>query len=139
MEDFEIIEADFQQYYNLDVSEISFSRYARLLSQLPIESRYIQKYNSLKDWNWDKEIQSQILAKLDAVYCAFLNANRKKGKKPIKPQEQMMPEYVKKAKVDYLKRKQEAAILNEEEMAKMDAYWKRKNPNIKFLEVKNGD
>ncbi|MBR5495299.1 MAG: hypothetical protein IKV71_06705, partial [Psychrobacter sp.] len=69
MADFEIIEADFQQYYNIDVSTLGFQRYARLLINLPLEARFIKKYVPSKDWDFDKETQSRILMMLDVISC----------------------------------------------------------------------
>ena len=100
MADFEIIEADFQQFYNLDISTLGFRRYARLLLNLPADSRYIQKVSPFGNWNWDREVQSQILHILDILAVQYANAHRKKGSVALKIPEQIQPDYVKQAKND---------------------------------------
>ena len=133
MADFEIIEADFQQYYGLDVSLLGFRRYARLLLQLPPESRMVQKYSPFKDWNWDREVQSQILHAIDTFAAMFANANRKKGAKPIKAQEQPQPDYVKKAKKEVKEGKKEDNKSTQEELAE---FFSKKNNQVKSIEEK---
>lgn len=135
MADFEIIEADFQQYYNLDIASLGFQRYARLLSNLPIESRFVQKYLPSKDWDWDKEVQSRILQMLDIISCHLVNMRRKKGTKAIKPSEQFQPDYVKKAKNDI---KKEAKKVAKEEQKYLSALFEKKNNKVNKLEVPNG-
>ena len=115
MADFEIVEADFQQYYNLDVSTLGFQRYARLLINLPLESRFVQKYSPFKDWNWDKEVQSRILQMLDLISCHLVNMHRKKGTKAVKVGEQFQPDFVLEAKKALKNEKKEAAKEDQKE------------------------
>lgn len=131
MADFEIIEADFQQFYNLDVMSLGFQRYARLLVNLPMESRFIQKYSPFKDWDWDKEVQSRILQMLDLISCHLVNMNRKKGTKALKVSDQFQPDYVKEAKKDVKKQKKETAATNQEELASI---FEKRNSEVKELE-----
>ena len=131
MADFEIIEADFQQFYNLDVMSLGFQRYARLLVNLPMESRFIQKYSPFKDWDWDKEVQSRILQMLDLISCHLVNMNRKKGTKALKVSDQFQPDYVKEAKKDVKKQKKETAAANQEELASI---FEKRNSEVKELE-----
>lgn len=133
MADFEIVEADFQQFYHLDVSSLGFRRYARLLVNLPAESRMVQKWSAFKDWSWDKEVQSQILRMLDLISCNMVNMNRKKGTRPLKVGEQFQPDYVKQAKKDAKKQKREESAVTQEELA--DIFEKR-NSKVKKLEEK---
>lgn len=131
MADFEIIEADFQQYYNLDVLSLGFQRFARLLINLPIESRFVQKYSPFKDWNWDKEVQSRILQMLDLISCHLYNMHRKKGTKPLKVGEQFQPDYVKDAKKDLKNDKKEKAKDDGIELAKI---FEARNNKVNKLE-----
>lgn len=133
MADFEIIEADFQQYYNLDVSRLGFRRYARLLLNLPVDSRFISDKVDSKDWNWDKEVQSRILYTLDAISCQISNMNRKKGTKPRKPSDQFQPDYVTEAK----KKIQGKGKLTKEEKEDLEAFFSRRNNKINNLERNN--
>ena len=131
MADYEIIEADFQQYYNLDIASLKFRRYARLLVNLPIESRFVQKYLPSKDWDWDKEVQSRILQTLDIISCHLANMHRKKGTKAIKPSEQFQPDYVKEAKNMAKENKRETAKTDQEDLA---AIFEARNNNINRLD-----
>ena len=136
-EEFDLVEADFQQYYGLDVEEVDFWRYTRLLFQLPAESRFIRAHNPIKDWTWDKEIQSQILHRLDVISCQLANMFRKKGKKPAKPGKQLQPEYVAKAKEQLQEEKKAKTRLSEEETAEVEEFWQARNPNVKFYKGEN--
>lgn len=131
MADYEIIEADFQQYYNIDVATLGFCRYARLLVNLPMESRFIQKYSPFKDWDWDKEVQSRILQMLDLISCHLVNMNRKKGTKALKVQEQFQPDYVKDAKKQLKSGKKESNKEAQEDLAEI---FESRNNNVKKLE-----
>lgn len=133
MADFEIIEADFQQYYHLDVSSLGFRRYARLLTNLPAESRCVNKWSPFKDWGWDREVQSQILRMLDLISCHIVNMNRKKGTKPLKVSDQFQPDYVKEAKEDVKKKKRVESAVQQEELAEI---FEKRNKNVKKLEEK---
>lgn len=131
MADFEIIEADFQQYYHLDIATLGFQRYARLLMNLPMESRFIQKYSPFKDWNWDKEVQSRILQMLEIIFCSVANMHRKKGTKPLRPGEQFQPDYVKNAKKSTKKEAKEFAREEGEALAEI---FEKKNNKVTKLE-----
>lgn len=136
MADFEIIEADFQQFYNIDVSGLGFQRYARLLINLPAESRFIQKYSPFKDWNWEKEIQSQILRSIDAIATIYANVHRKKGTPAIKPPDQVQPDYVVKAKKDAKVKKKKDNQLAQESLIKE---FESRNKNTKQIgDIING-
>ena len=128
--DYEIIEADFQQYYNIDIATLKFCRYARLLVNLPMESRFFRQYVESKDWNWDKEVQSRILLMLDIISCQISNMGKKKGAKPRKPDEQFQPSYVKEAKKHAERKKKEA---NLEEMEDLRAIFSEKNRGVRQL------
>ena len=130
MADFEIIEADFQQFYNLDVGKLKFQRYARLLINLPRESRFIQKYLDFKDWTWEKEVQSQILRAIEAFTAVYVNSNRKKGTKKAKVPDLMEPDYVKQAKKNFEKRKKENLADEKEHLRRI---FEEKNPEAKYI------
>lgn len=141
MVEFEVVEADFQQFYNLDLEKAlarGFRRCARLLINLPMESRFIMSKLDSKDWNWNKEVQSRILYSLEIISCQLTNMFRKKGKKKVKPGEQFQPDYVKKAKENAVRAKNMKRKITKEEMENIKAFWKRRNPNVKVFEVKNG-
>lgn len=119
MADFEIIEADFQQYYGLDVISVKFRRFARLLLNLPVTSRFIQKYTPSKDWDFDKETRSRILMELDIISCQISNLFKKKGAKARKPDKQFQPKYVEQAKKDAEKEKKAENMAIQDNLAEI--------------------
>jgi hypothetical protein len=141
VEDFGLVEADFQQYYHLNLNSqyrtmvaegIGFLRYARLFENLPAISRIMVKYNPSGSWSWENEAQSRILMKISEVADTLYNTNRKKGAKPAKPDKQFQPEYVEKAKKDYLKwqKKQQN---DKEDSEAMKLFWQSRNPEVKVV------
>jgi len=131
--DFEIIEADFQQFYTLDVTTIGFRRYARLLVNLPPESRFVQKCSPFKDWSWDKEVQTQILHAIDMFSAMYANAHRKKGSQPIKAPEVVQPDYVIEAKKKAKEAKREQNGVEQKELAEL---FNKRNNKVKDIEGK---
>lgn len=91
--------------------------------------------NPARDWNWDKEVQSRILAKLDEIACMFANSHKKKNAKKVEPAEQFQPDYVKRVKKQAAEKKKEAekAKYNEEEMAKIKSFWQQRYKKVKML------
>ena len=136
MGSFAILEADFQQYYGLNLEPTlknGFRRCARLLINLPAESRFVVQNADGKDWNWDKEVQSQILMQLNGISCQLTNMFRKKGSSPAKPAEQFQPDYVKQAKAKALAAKNKQTV-TEEEMQQIKDFWRLHNSNAKVYE-----
>ena len=89
--------------------------------------------NPAKDWNWDREVQSRILAKLDELACMFANSHKKKSAKKAEPAEQFQPDYVKKAKEEVEKKKKEKLKKSEEEMEQIRNFWQARNRKVKML------
>ena len=130
MASYELIEADFQQYYNLDVSRLlygDFRRCLRLMGNLPPTARLMTKISPFKQWQWDDEVKSQILHTLDMISCQISNMGKKKGAKPNKPRKQLQPDYVEKAKKEISKKQKEANSNYAQELA--DFWEKRNNGN----------
>lgn len=98
-----------------------------------MESRFVKKYNPMKDWDWNKEVQSQILRKLDELSCQLANMFKKKGSKKAKPQDLMQPDYVKKAKKEYEIGKAESNNVDADALEEIEAFWKAKNPGANYL------
>lgn len=139
--EFEIIEADFQQYYGLELESLlryDFARYCRLLLHLPFESRFIQAHCTSKDWDWDKEVQSRILHALDTISCQLANIVKKEGRSPAKPRPQFQPDYVKKAK-ETAERSKQIIQMSSDELEDMEQFWQEYNHNTKRLESGNQD
>ena len=63
---------------------------------------------------------------------------KKKGKKPSKPNDLMQPDYVKKAKENLKEEKDEKSKYSKEEIAQIEEFWKKRNPNATFLGDSNG-
>ena len=132
MVDYELVEADFQQFYNLELESIKFRRFSRLFSNLPRESRIIEKYAPAATWKYSDEIASQILLVLQNFLISFGNVNRKKGTSATKlfsSDNQFQPEYVKEAKQNYQRGSNESPI----NMDDTKEFW----DNLKF-ERENG-
>lgn len=132
--DYEIIVADFQQYYHMDVIPIlrhEFRRFAILLLHLPFESRFVQKYCASKDWGWDKEVSSRILQALNVISCQIANMTREKGKPPIKPPEQFQPDYVKKAKQEMENNQRSENALSSDQLKELREFWQARNHEVK--------
>ena len=134
MENFALVEADFQQYYNIDLDllysdgETGYLRYARLFSQLPPTSRIMRKLVPANSWEWNDEVQSRILAKLDSINTNIYNSNRKKGSKAEKPDPQFQPDYVKEVKDEFLEQQKR----KEADVDQMREFWKARNPKVKM-------
>lgn len=136
--DYEIILADFQQFYHMDVRPLiqhEFSRYAALLWNLPFESRFIQKYCQTKDWDWGKETQSRILHTLETISCQFANMMKKQGQAAARPSEQFQPDYVKEAKRQAEQKESASRKLTQEDMGDIKQFWQNHNSKVKS----NGD
>lgn len=132
--EYDLVEADFQQYYGIDIRTMirtDFRRYCRLLGQLPMESRFVEYKSPVKDWSWDREVQSRILAKIDQIRIDFLNANRGKGKPPLKADKQFQPDYVAKAKEEYALKQESDKRMSEAELSVLRGYFRGRNPKVR--------
>lgn len=103
------------------------------MRQLPPESRIMTVINPAKDWNWDKEVQSRILAKLDEISCIIVNSHKKKNAKKVEPAEQFQPDYVKEAKELAEKEKQAKKEPDKEELQRLKTFWQRRNRKVKMI------
>lgn len=131
-------EADFQEVYGIDLMrgiEEDFPRMSRLFLQLPPQARVFTKIQPANEWSWDKEVQSRILAKLDIISTQLANMFKKKGEKAIKPEKQFQPKFVEEAKEESERRRQEKNKFSEDELAKLKDFWKKKNPNARYLDT----
>lgn len=90
--------------------------------------------NPGKDWNWDKETQSRILAKLDQISCILANMFRKEGSPKAKPDKQWQPDYVAEAKKKALAQSEEDKRLTQEQIETLKQFWKQRNPEAHFVE-----
>lgn len=132
--DFALIEADFQQFYGLELEPMlhgKFIRFCRLLANLPFESRFVQKYLPSKDWDWDKETRAQMLNLLDAIYCHIVNLTKSKGQPLRKVADLFQPDYVKAAKEEAKKRRREEETITPEELAEMKDFWQDYNHKVR--------
>lgn len=137
MEAFALVEADFQQFYHLDLVQVvneryGFLRFCRLFVNLPAEGRLKTKYAPAGGWTYRDETLSRILHEIADLKSVTYNSKRKKGQKPIKTPEQFQPDYVKKAKDDYIKR-QKKLRNRKEDAAAMRNFWQSRNPDVKVV------
>ena len=104
---------------------------------LPPESRCVCKYSDFGFWNWDREIQSQILHTLDVIMVNFVNANLPKGKSKAKAMDQAQPDNVKQAK-ERLKA-QKTLAMDDEEKETLRRFFEARNADVKKLEELTDD
>lgn len=132
MEDFGVVEADFQQYYRLDLEAIcrtgtGFLRYARLFNNLPPDSRTYRKWSPGAEWSWGDETQSRILYELSQIKALLYNTNRKKGQKPLEPDKLFQPKHVLEVKEKYAELDKQKRTKDQEDI---ESFWKRRNAQI---------
>lgn len=141
MEEFALVEADFQQYYHLNLEEIfnimltkgvGFLRYNRLFNGLPSESRIMLKMMPAGNWTWRDETFSRILRELSELKAITFNAAPKKSKKTIEADPQFQPDFVKEAKEEYAEFEKSKRNVEEDAEA-MRAFWQSRNPDVKVL------
>ena len=78
-------------------------------------------------------MQSQILRELNVIATNYVNANRKKGTKKLKYQNQLEPKYVTEAKKE-LSRKNKG--ISEDQRKELEEFFTKKNDQVRNLEVK---
>lgn len=141
VEDFALVEADFQQYYQLNLEEMyaimretgaGFLRYARLFANLPVESRTISNTNKAATWSWHDETLSSILFEIRRLNATYYNTHTEKTakKETIQPQER--PGYVQEAIDEYREFEKEQKRSRDEIDVVMKDFWQSREPNIKF-------
>lgn len=130
------LEADFQQYYGLNFDkelEKDAMRTSRLFAQLPQGARTFIAIYPAAEWNWNKETQSRILAKLDYILVTLQNIFRdKKRGSAAKPDEQWQPDYVKEAKEEVVRQKRQK--LSDEELEELKNYFRHRNDQARYLD-----
>ena len=138
VEEFSLVEADFQQYYHLNLLEAcpiadgrrsGFLRYARLFENLPVESRIFRKLLPAASWTWRDETLSQILQELNILTTLTYNMNKRKTAKSAKAMKKFEPEYVAEMRkqLDKDRKKQQA-----EEQDDLKDLWQHLNPNAQY-------
>lgn len=55
------LEADYHQYYNLDIYQMDRAKASRLLFQLPKDCRTYVKIEPSNQWGWEKEMLRHIM------------------------------------------------------------------------------
>lgn len=138
VEEFGLVEADFQQYYHLNLLEAcpyvdgrrsGFLRYARLFENLPVESRIFRKLVPAASWTFRDEILSEILRELNTLTTITYNMNRRKTAQPAKVMKKFEPDYVTEMRkqLDEERKKQQA-----EEQDDLKDFWQHLNPNAQY-------
>lgn len=138
VEEFSLVEADFQQYYHLNLLEAcpdtdgrrsGFLHYARLFENLPVESRTFRKLVPAASWTWRDETLSQILQELNILTTLTYNMNKRKTAKPAKTMKKFEPEYVSEMRkqLDKDRKKQQS-----EEQDDLKDLWQHLNPNAQY-------
>lgn len=138
MEEFSLLEADFQQYYRLNLLEAcphadgrrsGFLRYARLFKNLPVESRIFRKLVPAASWTWRDETSSQILQELNILRTMTYNMNKRKTAKSARAMKKFEPEYITTAReeLEELKKRERT-----EEREELEDFWRELNPNAQY-------
>lgn len=90
---FDELEADFQQYYGLDIALVKPARAARLLFQLPRNSRVYVALSPSNQWGWDEILASKSNYLLETlVWMKTKDAQKKAPRNRPKP---FVPEFMK--------------------------------------------
>ena len=66
-EHFDELEADFQEYYNLDIALVDKARAARLLFQLPSKSRTFVKQKPELQWGYEELFANKMVFYLETL------------------------------------------------------------------------
>jgi hypothetical protein len=90
---FDELEADFQQYYNLDVAFVKPARAARLMYLLPKTCRLFTIINPAVQWGWREVLQNKANHQLDVLIWQNANEGVKKHKQSAYPQP-FVPEFM---------------------------------------------
>ena len=138
VEEFSLVEADFQQYYHLDLLEVcsyadgrrsGFLRYARLFENLPTESRIFRKLVPAASWTWRDETLSQILQELNILRTMTYNMNKRKTAERAKAMKKFEPDYIITAREEIEKSKKREQA---EERAELEDFWRELNPDAQY-------
>ena len=138
MEEFSLLEADFQQYYHLNLLEAcpyadgrrsGFLRYARLFENLPAESRIFRKLVPAASWTWQDETLSQILQELNILRTMTYNMNKRKTAESAEVMKKFEPDYITTARKEIEKSKKRERA---EERAELEDFWRELNPDAQY-------
>ena len=99
--------------------------------QLPAQSRVMEKLNPVRDWNFDRETQSQILRRLDVISDQIAKFGSKKKIETPKPFE---PDYVTKGKKKLAKMQKETKRWSDDDKNKLASYFAKHNSKVKRIE-----
>ena len=138
VEEFSLLEADFQQYYHLNLLEAcpyadgrrsGFLRYARLFENLPAESRIFRKLVPAASWTWRDETLSQILQELNILRTMTYNMNKRKTAKSAKAMKKFEPDYITTAREELEELEKRECTKEREEL---EDFWRELNPNAQY-------
>lgn len=142
MEAYSLVEADFQQYYHIDLEQYiknrkqGFLRYARLFFNLPKESRIVTKYAPGASWSYTESALSLVLHKLDVLATMYSNANRKKGaaaQKAPKIEDRYLPEQIRVLESEARERERKKNEITGDDAVNIADFWKARNPDATYL------
>ena len=99
--------------------------------QLHAHSRVMEKINPVRDWDFDRETQAQILRRLDIISDQFAKFGSKKKVEVPKPFE---PEYVTKGKKKLAECDKKNKRWSEADKNKLAAFFAKHNSKVKRIE-----
>lgn len=142
MEDYSLVEADFQQYYHIDLEKytknrnIGFLRYSRLFFNLPKEARVVVKYAPGANWSYSESALSLVLYRLDVMMTMYINANRKKGaaaQKPPKIEDRYLPDPIRALELEAREQERKKNEITGADAVGIADFWKARNPDATYL------
>lgn len=89
---FDQLEADFQQYYNLDVEQVPAPRAARLMFQLPRTGRVFTILDPTNHWGWLEVLLNKLNYNVEIL--AWQNTKDAQKKPPKNAPKLYVPEFM---------------------------------------------
>ncbi len=133
------IEADFQQFYSLDMWGLirsgGIQRAARLFTQLPQQARYVKKIEPIASWDWSELYLMQIAFSIRQLVWSKTKGAQKKV--PTGQPELVAPDFIHKAIKEAEKKRKaagkkahtpDARVFNTSE--ELDAYLRRPRKSV---------
>ena len=105
------MEADFQQYYGLDISTVDLCRASRLLFQLPVSGRVITTLNPKAQWGWQEFLANKTNFLLEMI--VWQNATPTKPKDKAKHKAEKPKPFI----PDFMKEPEPPSAINEDSVA----------------------
>lgn len=94
------LEADFQQYYHLDIADVKPARAARLLFQLPQGCRVYAAIEPATQWGFFENFQNRMVFLLETIVWQNGYDPKKKALHKAKQPKLFVPDFLKRPGID---------------------------------------